>query len=44
MYAVIIAGGKQYRVEVGQVIKIDKIEKAIGKIINSEGLNSYEKV
>lgn len=30
MYAVIIAGGKQYRVEVGQSIKIDKIELDVG--------------
>lgn len=36
MYAVIISGGKQYRVKAGQVIKLEKIELALGSSIEFE--------
>ena len=31
MYAVIAAGGKQHRVEEGEVLRLEKIEKATGE-------------
>jgi large subunit ribosomal protein L21 len=33
MYAVFETGGKQHRVREGQVLKIEKLEKGIGEII-----------
>jgi large subunit ribosomal protein L21 len=33
MYAVIVTGGKQYRVEEGQTLKVEKIETATGESI-----------
>lgn len=36
MYAVVVAGGKQYRVEEGQTFKVEKIEVATGESINLE--------
>ena len=36
MYAVIVTGGKQYRVEEGQTLKVEKIETATGESINLE--------
>jgi large subunit ribosomal protein L21 len=33
MYAVIVTGGKQYRVEEGQTLKVEKIETATGDSI-----------
>lgn len=33
MYAVIEAGGKQYRVEEGQTLKLEKIESATGESV-----------
>ncbi|MEY8205007.1 MAG: 50S ribosomal protein L21 [Bermanella sp.] len=33
MYAVIVTGGKQYRVEEGQTLKVEKIESATGDSI-----------
>ena len=33
MYAVIVTGGKQYRVEEGQTLKVEKIETATGEAI-----------
>ncbi|AJQ96433.1 50S ribosomal protein L21 [Gynuella sunshinyii] len=34
MYAVIVSGGKQYRVEEGQRLKLEKIEAETGKSID----------
>ena len=36
MYAVIVTGGKQYRVEEGQTLKVEKIETATGESIDLE--------
>jgi large subunit ribosomal protein L21 len=36
MYAVIVTGGKQYRVEEGQTLKVEKIELATGDSLNLE--------
>jgi large subunit ribosomal protein L21 len=30
MYAIIAAGGKQHKVEVGQILRLEKIEGAVG--------------
>jgi large subunit ribosomal protein L21 len=30
MYAIILAGGKQYKVEEGQVLRLEKIDAALG--------------
>jgi len=34
MYAVIVSGGKQYRVQEGMSLKLEKIEAEVGKSIN----------
>ena len=34
MYAVIISGGKQYRVEQGETIQVEKLEHEAGKSID----------
>ncbi len=34
MYAVIATGGKQYRVEEGQVINLEKLDGEVGKAVN----------
>lgn len=34
MYAVIVSGGKQYRLQEGQTVKLEKIEAEIGSKIN----------
>lgn len=36
MYAVIAAGGKQHRVEEGEVLRLEKIEAATGESIDFE--------
>ncbi len=36
MYAVIVTGGKQYRVEEGQTLKVEKIETATGETVELE--------
>ncbi|OUR68176.1 50S ribosomal protein L21 [Bermanella sp. 47_1433_sub80_T6] len=36
MYAVIVTGGKQYRVEEGETLKVEKIESATGESIELE--------
>jgi len=36
MYAVIVSGGKQYRVSEGQTLKLEKIEKETGASIDFE--------
>lgn len=36
MYAVIVTGGKQYRVEEGQTLKVEKIEVATGESVAIE--------
>ena len=33
MYAVIVAGGKQYRVQEGMTLKLEKIEVEVGKSV-----------
>ena len=33
MYAVIVAGGKQYRVQEGMTLKLEKIETEVGKSV-----------
>ena len=34
MYAVFLSGGKQHRVQQGDVLKLEKIEKGVGESIN----------
>ncbi|BCE02333.1 50S ribosomal protein L21 [Marinicellulosiphila megalodicopiae] len=34
MYAVIVSGGKQYRLKEGETVKLEKIEAEIGSSIN----------
>jgi large subunit ribosomal protein L21 len=34
MYAIIIAGGKQYKVQEGQVLRLEKIDAAVGEQID----------
>ncbi|MDF1764727.1 MAG: 50S ribosomal protein L21 [Oleibacter sp.] len=36
MYAVIVTGGKQYRVEEGQTLKVEKLEVATGEKVEIE--------
>ncbi len=36
MYAVVVTGGKQYRVEEGQTLKVEKLEVATGDKIELE--------
>lgn len=36
MYAVVVTGGKQYRVEEGQTLKVEKLELATGEAYNLE--------
>lgn len=36
MYAVIVAGGKQHRVQEGETLKLEKIEVATGETVNFE--------
>lgn len=36
MFAVIVTGGKQYRVEEGQTLKVEKIEVATGESLDFE--------
>ena len=36
MYAVVVTGGKQYRVEEGQTLKVEKLEVATGESIELE--------
>ena len=36
MYAVIVTGGKQYRVEEGQTLKVEKLEVATGESVDIE--------
>lgn len=33
MYAVVVTGGKQYRVEEGQTLKVEKLEVATGEAV-----------
>ncbi|CAL4322306.1 50S ribosomal protein L21 [Buchnera aphidicola (Chaitophorus sp. 3695)] len=33
MYAVLMNGGKQYRVKIGQILRLEKINCKIGKVI-----------
>ncbi|MEK9714107.1 MAG: 50S ribosomal protein L21 [Thalassolituus sp.] len=36
MYAVVVTGGKQYRVEEGQTLKVEKLEVATGEKVEIE--------
>jgi len=36
MYAVIVSGGKQYRLEEGQTVKLEKIEAEVGSSFDFE--------
>ena len=36
MYAVVVTGGKQYRVEEGQTLKVEKLEVATGETVELE--------
>lgn len=36
MYAVVVTGGKQYRVEEGQTLKVEKLEVATGEKLELE--------
>ena len=36
MYAVVVTGGKQYRVEEGQALKVEKLEVATGENVELE--------
>ena len=36
MYAVVVTGGKQYRVEEGQTLKVEKLEVASGETVELE--------
>ena len=36
MYAVVVTGGKQYRVEEGQTLKVEKLEVATGENVELE--------
>ena len=36
MYAVVVTGGKQYRVEEGQTLKVEKLEVATGESVEIE--------
>lgn len=36
MYAVVVTGGKQYRVEEGQTLKVEKLEVATGESLTLE--------
>ena len=36
MYAVVVTGGKQYRVEEGQTLKVEKLEVATGATVELE--------
>lgn len=36
MYAVVVTGGKQYRVEEGQTLKVEKLEVATGDAVELE--------
>lgn len=36
MYAVVVTGGKQYRVEEGETFKVEKLEVATGETIDLE--------
>ena len=40
MYAVIVSGGKQHRVEEGEVLKLEKLEVATGESVELE--DSFE--
>lgn len=36
MFAVVVTGGKQYRVEEGQTLKVEKLEVATGEAVDLE--------
>ena len=38
MYAIIATGGKQYRAEAGQTIKVEKIKANVGDVVDLEAL------
>jgi large subunit ribosomal protein L21 len=36
MYAVIVSGGKQYRVQEGDVLKLESLPEEVGSVVNFE--------
>ena len=38
MYAIIATGGKQYKAEAGQTIKVEKIKANVGDVVNLQAL------
>ena len=38
MYAIIATGGKQYKAEAGQTIKVEKIKATVGDVVDLEAL------
>ncbi|MDR0552703.1 MAG: 50S ribosomal protein L21 [Holosporales bacterium] len=36
MFAVVVAGGKQYRVQPGDVVKVDKLEGEVSSVVSLE--------
>lgn len=38
MYAIVVTGGKQYKVEAGQVLKVEKLEAEVGSQIKLDVL------
>ena len=38
MYAIIATGGKQYKAEAGQTIKVEKIKENVGDVVDLEAL------
>lgn len=38
MYAIIATGGKQYKAEAGQTIKVEKIKANVGDVVDLEAL------
>ena len=42
MYAIIVTGGKQYKVEVGSEIMVEKLDKEVGENVNFDVLMMAE--
>ena len=42
MYAIIVTGGKQYKVEVGSEIMVEKLDNEIGENVNFDALMMAE--
>ncbi|MBR0136545.1 MAG: 50S ribosomal protein L21 [Clostridia bacterium] len=42
MYAIIVTGGKQYKVEVGDEIMVEKLDNEVGETVNFDVLMTAE--